>query len=162
MPKIACIVFLASLSLMGCQSPSPRMADPVIGTIREGNERVATQLVTEPTASGGARLSTIAGRGERAVTLSPTEVDQLAYRIEQTLGRWPKYRHMPPFQHILMLGFADYRGKNPFTIELLKRPGEVEPVFLITLAYSEFITGMELDRGNARQWKDTLKAMRGR
>jgi len=153
---------LTAVLAIGCASTESTIREQVLGTIRSPElPPTPTALFTVPVVGGGVGITTGAGQGARAVTLTAVEVGRLIEGIETVLESWPHGSSVPPFRTTVMFGEADTNRRNPFSVDLVKTPALPEAVLLVSVAYIDASAYLAIDEENARLWVKRLKAASG-
>jgi hypothetical protein len=156
------IFFFSVLLVAGCTTSEPTIREQVVGTIRSAElPPTPTPMFTIPTAGGGVGISTSAGEGKRAVTLTAGETRRLIDGIETALDNWPRGSSVPAFRNTVMFGAADTNRRNPFSVDMVKTPAMPEPVLLVSVAYIDSFAYLAIDEENSRRWAKRLRAASG-
>ena len=143
-------------ALLGCATPND-------SGVVEGRLMVAD--LASPTdsflytkrAGAGVQITSSVGGGRNPAAISGPEAVRLVNSMEQRLRDWPRYVAASPFEETIMIGLVGTTAPEPLTVALAKTSTMVEPVFIITLAATDSVVAVALDRSNAQRWIADLR-----
>ena len=151
-------IHLAAITLFigACQS-NPTQIEPVVVRVAGANigAPVNTYLITQASMDGGVLVSTTAGDGRREFSLAPLEAMDVIDRMDAEFKEWRKTAKGPPVQRVVAVEVSG----QPYSIELIRREGMSEPVFRIIIGYRDVAASAVLDKTNAQNWINNMKAL---